>query len=345
MALSVRMVAVLFFHLTSVAQTTPEDYVKQGSAKYAAGDLKGAEADFDRAIEKSPMNVAAFYHRGSVKKALKDFDGALADYDRALELQPKNAGTYNNRGLVKFSKGDFEGAIEDYTHAIDLVPKFFAAYLNRGNAKLGKNDLRGAILDYDKTLEVKPGDSSALITRGFVKSLMNDPDGAVADLDAGIQAGEAKASDYIVRACVNQELGKYDEALRDYRKFCEMVPTRQEYPSLHIWLIRTRLGERFAADAELADLLDKGRGEGWHSKIGKFLLGRIPESELFAMTVQDARKERVQYCSAYYYAGMKKLLDGDKATAAEDFRKCLAMEQTAFAEHRLARAELKSLEH
>ena len=49
-------------------------------------------------------------------------------------------------------------------------------------------------------------------------------------------------------------------------------------------------------------------------------------------------------CEAWFYAGMKKLLGGDKAAAANYFKKCLATEQKDFTEYLLAEAELKALE-
>jgi lipoprotein NlpI len=40
---------------------------------------------------------------------------------------------------------------------------------------------------------------------------------------------------------------------------------------------------------------------------------------------------------------MKKLIEGDRQTAADDFRKCVATDRKDFVEYRLARSELKAL--
>ena len=74
------------------------------------------------------------------------------------------------------------------------------------------------------------------------------------------------------------------------------------------------------------------------------LLGKVSEADLFAAAKSpDAKKERGQLCEAWFYSGMKKLLAGDKAAAAEHFQKCLATEQKDFTEYRFAQAELKAL--
>jgi lipoprotein NlpI len=86
-------------------------------------------------------------------------------------------------------------------------------------------------------------------------------------------------------------------------------------------------------------------GADWASKIAQFLLDQISETELLAgATSSDVEKDRARHCEAWYYAGMKRLLTGDKKAAADCFDKCLRMQENTFDEYMLARAELKSLE-
>ncbi len=88
----------------------------------------------------------AYYNRGAAKIEKGDLDGAIADYNRAIELNPKDARAYNNRGIAKRAKGDLDGAIADYNRAIELDPKLAIAYNNRGNAekKLSRSPSRSA---------------------------------------------------------------------------------------------------------------------------------------------------------------------------------------------------------
>jgi lipoprotein NlpI len=82
----------------------------------------------------------------------------------------------------------------------------------------------------------------------------------------------------------------------------------------------------------------------WISTVAGHLLGKVPEADLLAAAKSpDPKKERGQLCEAWYYAGMKKLLAGDKATAADYFKKCLATEQRDFTEYQLAESELSSI--
>ena len=56
----------------------------------------------------------------------------------------------------------------------------------------------------------------------------------------------------------------------------------------------------------------------------------------------DAKTDQAQHCEAWYFAGMKRLLMGDKATAYDYFRRCLATGKSDFCEYILAQAELQS---
>ena len=78
---------------TTIAQNTSIEYISRGLAKQAKGELDGAMADYNRALELNPKYALAYANRGYVKQVKGDLDGAIADFNRALELNPKDAVT------------------------------------------------------------------------------------------------------------------------------------------------------------------------------------------------------------------------------------------------------------
>src|SRR5262249_6411107 len=65
-----------------------------------------------------------YYDSALAKHMGGDLEGAIADYNRAVELNPKLARAYRDRGNVKRMKGDLDGAVADCTKAIELHPSF-----------------------------------------------------------------------------------------------------------------------------------------------------------------------------------------------------------------------------
>jgi Flp pilus assembly protein TadD len=58
---------------------TAEALSKRGEAKRRKGDLVGARADFEKAIELNPACAAGYSGRGLVKQFTGDLDEALLD--------------------------------------------------------------------------------------------------------------------------------------------------------------------------------------------------------------------------------------------------------------------------
>ena len=122
----------------------------------------------------------------------------------------------------------------------------------------------------------------------------------------------------------------------------------QEHGALMACVVQTRLGlgeegrKQLSIriynrqDAKLAD---------WVSQLGRFLLGTLDEEALLKdADSPDVMKSSKQHCEAWYYAGMQRLAAGQKAEAANCFRKCVATGQKLVDEYTLATAELKWLE-
>jgi lipoprotein NlpI len=119
------------------------------------------------------------------------------------------------------------------------------------------------------------------------------------------------------------------------------------YPRFFLWLILLRRGDIAGADQGLANYLSSRKSEAsdWTTKIGDFLLDRIKENDLLAAAASsDAKRSRGQNCEAWYYAATKQLVTGNKGTASDYFKNCLATGATDFVEHFLAKTELKRLE-
>jgi len=357
----------------ALAQPDPVDYYQRGQEKEQQGDMDGAVAAYTRAIEINPKSAALYTARGSARD--HNFQAALADFNRAIELDPKYAPAYHYRGLAKVGQLDLQGAIADYDRAVELDPKYVDAFVHRAEAR---GSLKDAILDWTHAIELRPDDASFYHQRGDVKLSADDPKGALEDYDRAI-ALDPKYARYRSRAGALEALGDLEGAVADYSRFIEAAPDDEiaymcraelhmilhrwtnaladyrhalalserglEYVRLPVWLLRARLSEGEAASKELADYAAKYRGDSrdlWTFKVIDHLLGNITETELLAAAADpNSQTHGFQECEAFYYAGMKKFLAGDKPGAIDDFRKCIATRQKEYRAYQLAADELK----
>jgi lipoprotein NlpI len=244
-----------------------------------------------------------------------DYDGAIADYTQALQINPKIAAAYYHRGLAQQAKNDLDSAVGDYGRAIQLDPTIALAYYNRGLLEEQRDHLDLAVSDYNQALELDPKNFQAYYNRGVAKQAMGNLDGALADLELFCQS-DAK-NNYV------------------------------DYAHLYLWIIRTRQEQRTTANQDLSDALSKNwnaLSDDLASKLAFFLLGQINENDLIAAAESpDLKRDQGQHCEVWYFAGVKRLLSGDKNTAIDYFRKCLGTGEKDYCEYILAKAELRTL--
>jgi len=324
-------------------------FSNRGFVKQARGDFEGALADYTQALLINPKIPAAYYNEGLIDVQKGDLDGAIAAYNRALDLDPKMALAYYNRGNAKNTEGNLDGAIADYTQALVLNPKIARAYCDRGFARQSKGDPDGALADYAQALALDPKMAAAFYNRALIKAQKGDLGGAIADSTQAIDLDPKNGQAYCNRGLARFGKGNLDGAMADLKKFCGLFPRDSGADSarLYIWLISTEENPKGAADQELStSLLNDWNSppEDLTSKIAAFLLGHIHENDLIANAASpDPSREPGQYCKAWYFAGMKRLLAGDTATAIAYFQKCVATGQKDFCEYIFARAELQAL--
>ncbi len=300
---------------SSDADEQVKAYVSDGKGSFQKGDLDGALAAFNHALDLDPRSPDALYNRGLTKAQQDDSDGAISDFSQALQVDPKLAGAYYARGLARHSKGDLDGAINDYNLAVQNDPKLALAFFNRGLIRMQKDDIDGAIIDSGRALELDPRLIQSYYNRGL---------GRLAK-------------------------GTLDAALSDMTTFCTLAPqdAYTDYARLYVWLIRTQQGQLAEANQELSQAMNSGwngSADSMVTRLGEFLLGQIGESDLMAAAASPIPvKDQGQHCEAWYFTGMRRLEAGDKETAAIDLRKCVETQKTDYCEYILAQEQLKTL--
>lgn len=324
------------------------DLIVQGNDKKAHGDLKGAIAAYTAAIAQNPKDAKAYMARATVLGLEGNFDAAMADDTQAITLDPKSAMAFSNRGNARMSKGDLAGAMADYTQAIALDPKHVLAFNNRGNIKNLQKDYRGAIADYTQALTLDPKNAAAYYNRAGAERSIGDYADAEADYSQALVLNKIDVPAYLNRAILRIAQHNWDGATADLNTCLTLLPEeRQVYPRVFLWVIASEHPASNKTTLPLTDYLNHGSSkfEGtWPWQIAKFLAGQVDEATFLASAKSfEAKKDKGQVAQAYYYAGLKQVLVGDKAAAVKFFKQCQQSGNRSLHEFVLAREAMKSL--
>ena len=202
----------------------PFVYNNRGLAYSERGNLEGAIADFNEAIDLNPDLAKAYNNRGVAYFGRGNLEGAIADYNEAIRLNPDDADAYNNRGVAYSKQGNLEGAIADFQIAIDLNPYFAQAYLNRGLAYFSQRNLDKAIADWNEAIRLNPQYALAYNNLGVVYEKQGKLDKAISHLNEAIRLNPEYADAYYNRGRAYSKQGNLDKAISDYQIAIRLNP-------------------------------------------------------------------------------------------------------------------------
>jgi tetratricopeptide (TPR) repeat protein len=326
-------------------------YMLRGVDRSCLRDWEGALEDLNLAQKKAPFSRDVYMSRASVLVSTKDFEKADADATQAVWYNHEDANSfypYYVRGRARFGLADFKNALADLDAANQLKPHQSEVLAQRCIVKAVAGDLKGAEEDLEAAAVISPRNEEVLRSKALLKKMSDELPGALSECLKLVELNPQWPEYFELLGTIQNDLSQYSDALQSFRTATKMDP-RLYYPHFRVWLIRARMGERDEATRELSASMkarEQDKGHKWESCIGRFLTGQITESNLFAQadkTAIHAKDIPALRCEAQYYAGMKRLLDGDKSGAATLFEKCVASGLRNYAEYGSAKAELEKL--
>jgi tetratricopeptide (TPR) repeat protein len=233
-------------------------YARVSYQRELHGDVPGAVAAMESALRASSSvgnKTFALYHLGQLAWDQGDLDGAAANYQAAVELDPKAAQAMAGLGKVSAARGDFDAAIAQYEQATAIYPdpellkELGELYVVTGNPALA--DARFQQFSEANAAQAAGGTDINLETALFSADDQRDLDGGLA---AAQQEWERRKSIHVADALGWQlfQHGRYDEALLYSNEALELG-TRNASFIFHRAEIERALGDR---DAALADYQD-----------------------------------------------------------------------------------------
>ncbi|MFN7128331.1 MAG: DUF3857 domain-containing protein [Brevundimonas sp.] len=138
------------------------DLMERAERLANSGDIVGALALYDAAVEAEPDNVEARRKRAAVRMDQRDYAGAKADYDHAVDLDPADVDAAVGQGLVASYEGRYPDAVVSFSVALRLDPSQTTALSGRGEAyyQIGRFDR--SLADFRALKTTAPDDETGL---------------------------------------------------------------------------------------------------------------------------------------------------------------------------------------
>ena len=311
----------------------------RGNAYLIAGQLSQAILDYDEAARLDPSNAYVLIDRGIALTRIGQFDRAILDFDQAIRLAPNDDTPLFNRGNANSAKKQFDRAIQDFSEAIRLNPDNQAAYNNRGITFRQTGQYDKAILDFSQALRLAPNNESAYFNRGVAHTSKRQFEKAAQDFDEAIRRNPSHASSLGGRGRAKFLSGDFDAAVTDFKTAVSLLPG-DPYAVIWLFLAQTRSGRDGRND--LTQNAAPFTREQWPGPIIAMLLEQSTVNELESLaTDPDTERQKEKRTEAYFYAGQKELVAGNRTAAVSHFRETVNIGVTRFIEYIAAEAELK----
>ena len=296
------------------------------------------------ALKQNPGAVPAHLVLGYLDLSEGRTSAALEHGLAAEKFSPHLDQAHVLLGKVYLKMGELTEAEKQFDLALSLDPDDTDAISGLANLLAQSGRFTEALDRFNGALALRPNDATLLSGRAQVRRCLGDLAGATYDAEKALALDPDLPEAHLVRGVVSLAQEKPEVALADFRRFRELAPKdpNADYVQLWIWILLSRQNQGVVADQELSGATRTNWNASptdWVTQDAKFLLGQINEVNYFAAAGDDPARQ----CEARYYVGVKRLLAGDKASAAADFRACVATGKTDFFEYTFAVAQLNQL--
>jgi cellulose synthase operon protein C len=241
----------------AVIRKTPKSGVGheiRGRVLFAKGDLKGARANFDKALATEPGYVPALYDLARIDALERDFKSArsrfeqvlaknkdaleaslgiaevliatgapaeevVAAYQRAIAANPTAVPPRVGLVLYGIRRGDAKGAVAAAQSANAAIPDSLPIVEALGSAQLAAGETNQALDTFKRLVTLSSQNPGMLVRLAEVQARAKDLPGALASLKTAMTAAPESDAIVLALATVYQQSGQVDAGLADARKW------------------------------------------------------------------------------------------------------------------------------
>ncbi|CEJ44858.1 TPR repeat-containing protein [Umezakia ovalisporum] len=280
-----------------------QDWFYQGLQQAKTGDLLGAIASYNQAIEMNPDAFEYWFNHALTLFHLQCFSEAIASYDEAIALKPHHYKSWYNRGATLGELGRFEEAMDCFEQAIAVQPENPEAWSSKGLALFKLGQIPAAISSYDQALDLEPQNPENWYYRGMALSMIEQYAEAMASYDKAIAIQADFHEVWIDRGVVLFNLGHWSQAINSWDQ------ALASQPNLYLaWYNRAIALEQLGQREEAIASYDKAIAVkpdfhlAWYNQgVALFCLERFAEA---IIAYDNALQIKLDYWEAWIGRGM-----------------------------------------
>lgn len=219
--------------LTEKERIQEADLFGKGLVEKSKGNIEGALAFFDEALEIDPQDGAAWYEKGRLYLNMDRKDEALEAAQLAKELDPSNKWYLVLYANVCKTNEQYDHYVETYEILVENNPSNLDFLQELAFAYYFTGDYKKAIVAYDKIeKEIGVNEGLTLQKVGFYEKL-KQPKKGVEEFQKLINSNPQDPRYYALMAEFCAKNNMDDQAIAAYEKIVELNPTD---PYVHISL-------------------------------------------------------------------------------------------------------------
>jgi tetratricopeptide (TPR) repeat protein len=197
-------------------------HLAAASVKQKEGDVEGAEALLDKALDYAPDDASVHRFRCRILRDCELLEESLAAADRALELAPGDRMTQLERAQTLMDMARFSEAVRSIEATLDPDSELgnanlhellnFLAYAR----SLAGEKLDLALEEINQALEYDPGDAAEkLDTRGVIHYQLGEHEQALEDLNQAVAGSDLREFEHTAEAVRQIESAESIETQRE----------------------------------------------------------------------------------------------------------------------------------
>lgn len=184
------------------------------------GQWQEAVTELSALVERRQGFIHLYLLRGFAHGELGDLKAAQADFQRAQDIDKSEFGLYLNRGVLRLRHGKLEDAIDDFQKAISLKPESTEAYVNLAEACRLQKQPERALEKLQEVVRLSPHSARPHYLLARIHLDRDDDPAAWRELEQGINKADRgsrlRAALYAEQGRMLARQGKTAEALDVY---------------------------------------------------------------------------------------------------------------------------------